>query len=269
VIVQDQAGWSERLRRARTDRRISQAELARRSGVSLAAVRAYEGGSRHPSRAALAALIDVLGLPVEDAHRMIADAGYAFDANALAGGRFPSPTTEQLQRDLDGRAWPAFITNQSFDVVQQNDAIADLLGVDADRELLDFGDRNLLAALSDRRFAERVCNWDEVATFAIGLAKGDPRWTGGHIDPVSPWLRHALERFLQGDPHYIGRFQRMWEDAPPIVTALRWSWRLEWRDDDGQVLSFACTHSIVDLWVDLYWDEWIPDNEAAWRRFHR
>lgn len=50
------------IREARSRARISQSELARRSGVSRTTVNAYERGRREPSVDALARLLDAAGL---------------------------------------------------------------------------------------------------------------------------------------------------------------------------------------------------------------
>lgn len=75
----DTFDWRTSLREHRKRRRLSQPEVARRSGLSVSAVRSYENGDRHPSPEALQAIIDAIGIPVEGANPIRAGAGYAID----------------------------------------------------------------------------------------------------------------------------------------------------------------------------------------------
>lgn len=261
--------WRATIRQWRENHGITQADLARRSGLSLASIKAYERGQRNPSRATLESLISALGIPREAANHILAGAGYAIDWQALFHERYLPLTVEQLQQEAEEYAWPAFVTNQSFDVVALNAATGIVFDVDTDTQLTGFGERNLLGGITHDGFADRLENWDEVVRFICGLAKGDTRW--GTADPSrpAPWLERPIERFLQGNPARIRRFFEIWESSEPIPHRIRQRFRIEWWHRDGTLLTFAGRLVIADIWSELHWNEWIPANARTWRILSR
>jgi transcriptional regulator with XRE-family HTH domain len=243
---------------------LTQAQLAERSGLALASVRAYEYGRRHPSQTALLSLVGALGIPREEANNVLMGAGYAVDWQGMLRQDFVPPRHEELEAQAAALIWPAFVTNQSFDVLYANRAAQTLFDVDLDREYTGFGERNILGGITHEEFASRVENWDEVVTFICGLAKGDSEWASTDLAHPAPYSRRPLERMLEGDPARITRFIDLWGSAPAIPNRLwqTFNLRLRYR---GQVLSFSARMVLADIVTGMHWNECVPADGETWR----
>ena len=206
--------WSAALRNHRERAGLSRAALASKAGVSEAAVKAFEWGTRHPKEATLNAIIGALGLTREQANPLREANGYAEDWWAILHQRFV-PGALDLQAEVDRCPWPAFVANQSIDIIYSNEAMARILRADSTRDLLDREERNLLSQVSNRRFVDLFANFDEVVTFMIGTVKGDPRWQQSLANP-SPWMKSRIEMFMAGDQDYVARVFKLWSEAPPV-----------------------------------------------------
>jgi transcriptional regulator with XRE-family HTH domain len=255
--------WREALREARRSRGVSVPALARRSGASVSAIKAYENGTRHPSQAALGSIIDALGVPREDANRIRAGAGYAVDWYTLLNERYTSDLA-WLEAAVQRPPWPVFVTNQAIDLVYWNRTFESVWDVDVLKEFTDPGERNFLAGASDPNFADCFENYDEVVTFMIGLAKGDPRWEQNPERPA-PWLQAPLQRFLSGDPAYIRRFFELWEKAAPLPHRTRHTYDLRWLYRREHPMRFTGIVTVVDIWNELSWNDWIPADAETWQ----
>jgi transcriptional regulator with XRE-family HTH domain len=220
--------WKTALRDWRKSESLTQAALAARSGLSVAAVRAYESGARHPSAAALQSIVDAIGIPREEANRLLAAAGHAVDMYSVFNWGLEPATLVSLKAEADSLPWPAFITNQSYDVVHANRAFQRIMEVDLDYQYMEHGARNLISNVVDTSFASRMANWDEVLGFIAGLAKADPRWQSGGAENPAPWLQGPIRRLLEGDPALVKRFFELWTAASPIPHRLRQRTRLHW-----------------------------------------
>lgn len=153
------------------------------------------------------------------------------------------------------------MTNQASDVLAANRLFRDLIGIPPHQRLPD-PKWNFIARASDPVFAERLVNWDEAMSFMIGLGKAETRWDV-NVERPAPPTTDAYRRFLEGDPAYITRLLRLWEAAEPISLATRMTYPFRWRHEDGSVLSFTATMHMADLWQDLTWHDWVPDNSAT------
>lgn len=263
--LRDVLDWRVRLRFHRLRRGVSQAEVARRSGLSLRAIKAYEHGDRHPSADALNAIVTALGLSPEESNPIRAGAGYAVDFTALFDRRYIFDLAV-AQRQLDQLPWPAFITNQATLVIAFNRPTAIVLDVEPDLDFPDPAERNLLGYANQPRFTRCLQNFDEVVGMLIGLAKGDPR-ASADAERQPPWSQAAVERFLQGDPAYIRPFLELWEKQPPIPHRTRHVYEVYWRYRGEQpALRFIASLSPADIWNELWWNEWTPaDPDTATR----
>jgi transcriptional regulator with XRE-family HTH domain len=261
--AEDLFDWRRALRDARLARTLSLSALSRNSGLSLAAVKAYEAGTRTPSRDALTALIDAIGIPREDANRIYAGAGYAIDWYTLFRGRYLFDLDDARQQ-LESLQWPAFISNQSFDVVHANAAIRKLLEVDdGEPPGDDVATRNIFAGATLARFAARMENFDELVTFMIGLAKGDPR-RPQDLDHPSPWLRESTQRVMRADDAVVRKYRELWENAAPVEHKMTHQYRVCWRHGSGRRLEFVGLLTIADIWNELSRNDWIPADNASW-----
>ncbi|MEX2237742.1 MAG: helix-turn-helix domain-containing protein [Dehalococcoidia bacterium] len=259
--------WQRALRDYRLAQRISQTEVARRSGMSVSAVKAYESGSRHPSREALAAIIDSLGMPVERANPVLAGAGYAIDWQGILNQRYEPRDLAWFTEEVERYWWPVIVTNQASDVLAANHCFRTLIGIPL-KERLPNPRWNFVARASDPRFAARQESWVEGMSFIIGLAKADTRWV---INPErqAPHSQGPYQEFLRGDPALITRMLELWQRAEPVPHTTRMTYPVRWRHEDGQLMRFTATMHVADVWQELSWHDWVPDNEETLRLLHR
>jgi transcriptional regulator with XRE-family HTH domain len=257
--------WRRALREHRERRRLSQAEVAHRAGLSLASVRAYENGARHPTLEALSAMIAAIGLTPEEATPVRAGAGYAAELNYLIYGKYASRENEALAQEVGRYHWPAAVLNQIGDLLAANDALYAVFGPTLGAVLRDDPEaRNLIALTTDPRFVPNVLNWDEVMTFIIGLTKGDVR-TEHNLERPAPNTQVLMRRFLAGDPAYITRTLKLWESVPPLEHWTRHNYRFHWRGHDSRELRFRVVFHVADVWNELFWCDYVPEDAETWQ----
>jgi transcriptional regulator with XRE-family HTH domain len=254
--------WRSLIREQRRMHKLSQAEVARRSQISVSAMKAYEGGERHPSRETLEAIIVALGFPVEGANRVLAGAGYAIDMRHILNQRYDPRPLEWFASEVERYDWPVLVTNQASDVLAANQAFRRLMGIPVD-ETLPNPKWNFLARASDPAFAPRMENWDEAVGFMVGMIKAEQRWEA-NVERPAPFMINPFQQFLAGDPAYITRMLRLWESAAPVPITTRMSGRVRWRTESGELLSFTGTMHVADIWQELAWLDWVPDDETTW-----
>lgn len=254
--------WRSSLREWRRRRDLTQENLATRSGVSRSAVRAYESGARKPSREALTNLVRSLGMPRQEANLIFASAGYTIDWSTLLNGRYVFDE-DVAKRQLEQCPWPAFLTDQAINVVATNPLLELIFDVDLSTQYLGPADRNLLGGASDPQLARHLENYDEVVSFMIGLAKGDPR-VQQNMERPSPWLEEPMARFLKGDPQLITRVMGLWESAEPIPHRTRHQFEVRWLYKGQTPMRFMGVLSTADVWNELSWNDWIPADTETW-----
>jgi transcriptional regulator with XRE-family HTH domain len=257
--------WRDALREWRTRESLTQAELADRSGLSVAAVRAYESGARRPSAAALQAMIDAIGIPREEANPMLASAGYSVDQYSVYNWGLEPATLASLKAEADALPWPAHITNQAYDVVHANRAFQGIMEIDLDYQYTEHRARSLISNVVDPWFASRMPNWDEVIGFMAGLAKSDPRWQAvDGAEHPAPWLQGPMQKLMEGDPALIARFFTVWSAAQPIPHRLRQRFRLHWLYRGERLMRFTCVLALANIADELHWNEWAPADADTW-----
>jgi transcriptional regulator with XRE-family HTH domain len=255
--------WRSLLREQRERRRLSQTELASHAGVSASAIKAYENGSRHPTPEALSALIEALGVPPEQANRIRAGAGYSVDLRWLIHGRYASRELHVLQEQAERYPWPVWLVNVTADVLVANRALFAALGPELTEWTRAHWPVNQIATASEPRFADRVANWDEAVTFMVGIAKGEQRLEHNMERPASI-VAEAVTKFLSGDPNYVRRLLSLWESAPPVDISMRMHYPWHWRAPDGRVMRFLAVLHRADIWNELTWGDWIPQDAETW-----
>jgi transcriptional regulator with XRE-family HTH domain len=257
--LQERFDWQHALREQRQQKRLSQPEVARRSGLSLSAVKAYESGQRHPSREALTAIIDALEMTAAQANPVIAGAGYATNWRAMFHQAYGPREVEWFTQEVELSAWPVIVTNETSDVIAANRAFRTIIGIPL-REHLPQPDKwNFVTLASDPDYAERLESWDEGMSFIIGLAKADVR---RHINPERPPPRNqeSYRRFLQGDPALVSRMLKLWEPAEPVRHTTRMHYPVRWRHESGQLMRFAAVMHVADVWQVFSWHDWVPED---------
>jgi len=259
----DTFDWRDALRNWRKQQGLTQAQLAERSGLSLPTIRSYEYGQRLPTHANLLSVIAALGIPREEANPILMGAGYAVDWQGVLHQDYVPFTLGELQAEAEALPWPAFVTNQGFDVLYANQPAQLVVGVDMVRDRPGFGERNILSSITEEDFASRVENWDEVVTVMCGLAKGDREWASGDLAHPAPWLRGPLERLLRGNPARVQRLAALWQSAPATPNRIRHSYKLRWRHAGG-VMAFRGRLVLADIFNGIHWNEWVPADSATW-----
>jgi transcriptional regulator with XRE-family HTH domain len=258
---EDAAGrpaWQRALREHRLRLRLSQPDVARRSGLSVSAVRSYESGDRHPSREALTAVIDALGLTSEQANPILNGAGYAGNWHAIYNEAYGPRDVSWFAEQVERFAWPVFVTNEASDLIAANKASRRILDIPPGHALPD-GEWNMLAEGSKPKLAERLESWDDNMRFTLGLGKALVR---REVNPerVPPWVAKAYERFLQGDPALVTRMLQLWSSSEPVAHTTRMTYPVRWRREDGTLLRFTAIMTVADVWHVFAWHDWIPDD---------
>ena len=255
--------WRVSLRTQRMRRRLSQPEVARRSGLSLSAVKAYERGDRQPSRAALDAILDAIGLPLDDGNPIRAGAGFAIDWRGVLDRRYVADF-DDIKRQANDSPWPVFITNQGSYVVHWNRAFELVWDVDVERDFPDSLSRNLLSGASLARFTRCIVNYEETMAFFLGLVKGDPR-RPQDLERPAAWNYDAVQHLFEGDPGELRRLLDAWEQAEPVPHKIRHQYHIVWRHRGvGPVLRFIGQLAVCDIWNELNWQQWVPADGETW-----
>jgi len=255
--------WRAQLRLHRLQRRLSQAEVARRAGLSLSAVKAYERGDRRPSARALDELLEAIGITHDEANPIRAGAGYAIDWQGVLERRYVAEPAE-LRRQAEELPWPVFVTNQGSYVVHWNRAFERLWDVDVEQEFPDPLTRSLLGGACIARFARCIASYEETMAFFLGMIKGDPRVRQDLANPA-PWNRDAVGHLADGDPGELRRLLDAWEQAVPIPHRIRHQYHVTWRyRGTGPVMRFIGLHTVADIWNELSWQEWVPADAESW-----
>jgi len=153
------------LRELRRQRRLSQLELAHRTGVSQRHLSCIETGRAHASRAMLLALLDAMDAPLEERNSALLAAGYApqYPARSLADQDM-IPVREALSHLLSTHEpAPAMVVDSAWNVVQVNDGVRRLAGLLDIPLVTSSGPFNLLrATFAPGGLSTQYVNRDEV-----------------------------------------------------------------------------------------------------------
>jgi transcriptional regulator with XRE-family HTH domain len=257
--------WGDELRAARLEVDVSRKSLARLAGVSTATVKAYEDGTRNPSRTMLCALLEALKVERRMRNHILLDAGFAPDGQSLGSSDEPGYmfSAEEATAYLEEFPWPAFILNEFAEVVGCNRIAERLWGIDLEREFPDPIDRSLLAIASNPRFADKVENWDDMMRLAISIFKGHHRGPED-LDRASPYFSQVMQRFVMGDPRYVRRFMELWQETQPRAPKVRWSYPVIWREPDVGVVRFQSFVSTANEPDGLAFNDWVPMDACSW-----
>ncbi|HQW50760.1 MAG TPA: helix-turn-helix domain-containing protein [Tepidiformaceae bacterium] len=252
-------GWFARLRSLREQEGISRDELARRAGISASSIKAYESGVRHPSRPALAALLDSLTADAFARREILVGAGFAPDgrspAEHLADEWF---SLADACDEIAHLSHPACVTTELFEVVAANPVIQRVWEVDLHQELDGPFERGFLSMLSTPRFGDRLVNWTEALSVAVSVIKGH---YGGEdaIDPERhPYLAAAIQHLLNGSPEYVQKFLSLWMNVPGEMYRVRLSYPVVWDHSELGPLRFVAVTGPANRQPSLWFNDWMP-----------
>ena len=176
--------------------------------------------------------------------------------------RYEHRDLDALAEEVEQYAWPVFVTNQATDLMCANKAFRRVVGIDPHVRLPDKLEWNFLSQASNSAFAGRLESWDESVSFMLGIAKGDPRYAI-NLERPTPFLIEPLRKFLEGDPIYIRRVLGLWEQAKPVPHTTRMRYPIRYRIETGDLLTFTCTMHVADIWQELSWHDWVPNDAAT------
>jgi transcriptional regulator with XRE-family HTH domain len=264
--VPAESDWTLLLRQSRQAAALSRDDVARRCGVSAESLRAYETGRRRPSRDTLNAVLDALAVDPARRNAILRGAGFTDDATWV-GRQADSPEysfdeATALMREVP---WPAHINSETFEVLAANDLIQAVWGIDMVAEFPDPVDRNMAAMLTTRRFGDPLVNWDAAVTMFASMVKGGYGAEAIHDDGPNSYLAAVTERLLSGDPSYVQRFLRIWNDATGEVRKWRFTYPVVWQRDDLPEMRFLVIVSPANLHDYMTFNDWVPVDAATWQ----
>lgn len=254
------------IRAARKRLGLSQPDMASRTGLSPEAIRGYEIGRRKPKRDHLIALLEALEIARADANMILRGAGFApiTTSNVPVDGD-TWRAVDELDATVGRCPWPVFAVNDRIVVVSANAAFQALVGADFTSELSQPEDRSLLLAASQPRFADHILNWDEAVGTLIAVWKYNFYHAAALDHPSSEYFQQLLARFAQGDPRYVMRFTRLWDDVAPLPVVQRWEYPMIWEDTEFGALRLLGLVSVSDDAETLFsFNDWIPIDAASW-----
>lgn len=261
------AAWRHKLRAARQKVGISQREVAERAGVSQESIRAYETGRRRPTRERLTVILQALDATAYDANEILEAAGFSSSPTLFPADEYPNYyfTIDELQAEVELVGWPEFVLDDSNQVVAANAAAQALWGIDFahERATKTRAQLTLLGVASQRKFADRIVNWDECVAVMAAIFKGRPV-SPASLDEPDPYFSEILQEFAEGDPAFLARLIGIWVATPAREAKVRWSYRVVWRDEEFGEMRF---HSLVSMASDpdgLGFNDWQPMDAESW-----
>jgi transcriptional regulator with XRE-family HTH domain len=259
--------WRTALRAARRSAGISMETLAERSGISYETVRAYEYGRRSPRRATLLKVLAALPMTAADANALLDLIGFATESTLYPPHEFPEHLyrVDELQRVVDTRPWPAFVTNESISVVAANRAIQAVWSMSYAKEKRrrPGGELNLFAIAADAGFTERMTNWQDVLRSIASEMKGRPQRTTAAS--AEPRALAAMQAAAGGDPALLKRLLMIWAKAKPAATRVQWDLPLRWLDSQYGEMHFILVISVASERDALNFHDWHPIDASTWR----
>jgi transcriptional regulator with XRE-family HTH domain len=241
----------------RTNRRVSQLELALRARTTQRHVSFIESGRSVPGRAMILRLAEALEIPLRERNALLLAAGYApvfpetsFDDPELA------PVRDALNRILDGHLpYPAVITDRNGDVVSANSAFTALTSEVA-KELREPPISLPRLLLDPRGLAPQIINLDEWAWHVIDAMRHQAaRNSNDSLEALARELEQLVPAPSRSNPDHIGF-------AVPL--------RLRWRDHELHLLTtlthFGTAHNVTV--AELRLEAFLPADESTATLLH-
>jgi transcriptional regulator with XRE-family HTH domain len=244
---------------------MSREALAAAAGVSAAAVKSYEDGTRNPTRGMLVSLLNALKIDRHSRNSILVGAGFAPDGEFLGPMRFPTFmfSPKEAQEHVDRCPWPAFVANEFIELIICNQACECLWNIDLEREFPRGIDRNMLAVMSRVRFADHLDNWDDLIRLTIGVFKGHYRGPE-ELDRASPYFGEVMRRYGTGDERFVTRFAELWQDTEPLEAKVRLMYPIHWREPGLRPMSFMGVVTTANEPEGLAFNDWIPTDAQTW-----
>jgi hypothetical protein len=123
----------------------------------------------------------------------------------------------------------------------------------------------MAAMLTTRRFGDPLVNWDAAVTMFASMVKGGYGAEAIHDDGPNSYLAAVTERLLSGDPRYVQRFLKIWNDATGEVRKWRFTYPVVWQRDDLPEMRFLVVVSPANLHDYMTFNDWVPVDAATWQ----
>ncbi|CAM5322404.1 helix-turn-helix transcriptional regulator [Streptomyces viridifaciens] len=182
------------LRERRTDRRLSQLDLATRAGTTQRHLSFIESGRSTPGRGMVVRLAESLDLPLRERNELLLAAGYApaYPESPLDGPRL-APVRAAIDHLLAGHLpYPALVVDRRGDVVAANEAL-DVITAGADPSLVGPGTNAYRLALHPDGLAPRILNFAAWARHIVERTR--------HLGELHEELSAYVPEVAVGDQH--------------------------------------------------------------------
>jgi transcriptional regulator with XRE-family HTH domain len=266
--------WRSLLRDSRTALAMTRDQLAERSGVAAATVKAYELGQRNPSRQLLTALLTALDVDRLVRNEILEGAGFRPDGLDVWPSRDElALSLDDAVREISNVRWPAILTGDGMKLLAENRAFSRLRGRENSPPGSPEGDAHpgasIFTWMSHPAVATRIKNWDELMAFLIGQLKGSLRFPEHSPEGSTTAMEAAFERFLSGDAWYIDRYLSLWEKVPPTRAKTRFTYRVVIDHPLCGLLAFHCLGMGVNEMDGLVISDWVPEDADTWLRLEQ
>lgn len=264
--------WRERLRAARRRTGLTQTDVARRAGISPETLRKYESGGRTPDRATLGRVIGALDLSQAESRAILTGAGFTSAETLFDPQTYPDYffASSDVQPYLETVPWPCFVVNDLAEVVAANRVAQALWGIDLAVELerRSRARVNFLSIAAERRFSERIANWDELVAALISVLKAVPQ-SATMMDQPGALFGDVLEEYIANDPSAIVRLFKLWTSTPARTPKVRWNYPVVWRAPGIGDLRFLGVVTVASHPDALAFNDWIPQDADTFERLAR
>jgi transcriptional regulator with XRE-family HTH domain len=245
------------LKRWRSQRRISQLELAVQAGVSARHLSFVETGRSQPSREMVLHLAEQLDVPLRDRNALLTAAGYApvYRESSLDEPELASVRQAIAVILRNHEPMPALVVDRRWDLVDANAGVTMFLSM-VSASLVEPPVNVVRASLHPEGLASRIINFDE---YAIHLVERLRRQLAASGDAS---LKALLDEVLTYPG--VDEVVRGHAGAAPIGVVLPVKLRL----DSGEVLSFFTTMTVFGAPLDVTISElavesFFPADEAT------
>ena len=232
--------WHDLLRAHRLSRRLTQAELATRAGISPEMLSRIERGKApHTDARRLAGIAAALELDAAETGELFAAAGRELPGAIvdLAGEQ----TFDAGLAVIAGYPWPCLLLNDRIEIVAANALARAVVGSSLLGQLLRSHDHNLVRLLAQPAVRARLLNWEAFASALAGFAVTRGLQLGGGA--TSRYAATLNERLQAQQRLLHARLTEIWRRSP--ADTARVATALHWRAADGSTLRFA---AVLSLW---------------------
>jgi transcriptional regulator with XRE-family HTH domain len=256
-------GFGDLLRRWRSQRRLSQLDLASQAGVSPRHLSFVETGRANASREMVLHLAEQLDVPLRERNALLVAAGYApvFSESSLEEPQLASikHAIEVMLRNHE--PMPALVVDRRWDLVDANAGVALFLTM-IPPSLLEPPVNVIRVSLHPDGLASRIANLDEYATHLLERLRRQLEASG---DAALAELLDEVAAFpaVRASPaaHDAGT-------SPGVVLPM------QVRLDGGELLSFFSTMTVFGAPLDVTLSElalesFFPADEATGRAVRR